>query len=81
MDIDTKIRNAFSHLYPELKKEAIIVTTHDNETITVEPGDFPPQRAIIHSDDDGYLYFTPYDEDDEPEEDDHDFMTLRIRVF
>ena len=84
--LTANIRNAFLHLYPHLEVETIESHFHDDETITVEPDpeSFPSLKAVIDSDDDGYLRFGIHDPDYEaehPEENLTDFLMIRVKAF
>jgi len=85
--INQRLVLAFQHVYPDLTAVDFEIEHREDETIVVHVNDpegldaFPSYRAVIHSDDDGFLRFTPFDEDDEPEDDDHDFISIRIRIL
>lgn len=79
--IDVRIVKAFQHIYPHLPVSRFWVEHREDETIAVHVEDQQDYRAVIHSDDDGFLRFTPFDEDDPPEQDDHDFISIRVRIL
>lgn len=70
---------AFQHLYPHETTFAVSVE-NDVCTVTSDNDDIPPFRALIHSDNDEYLRFTVFDDDDEPCDDDYDFLSIRILI-
>lgn len=78
---------AFKNVYTKLTSEDVKVTFNDDETIDVEldcDHAQPVWRAVIDSDDDGFLRFSPYDEDyaDEfPDEDPCGFIMLRVKAY
>lgn len=79
--INNHLYAAIRHLYPDLTETNVEIEHREDETIVINPGEFPPLRAVIHSDDDQFLRFTPFDADDEPEDDDHEFLSIRIKVY
>lgn len=81
-DLDSRIIAAFLHIYPDLTASRLYIQHRKDETIVVYMDDdrLAGFRAVIHSDDDGYLRFTPFNEDDSPEDDDHDFLSIRVRI-
>ena len=82
MTLDERIILAFAHLYPYIGPNYLTVDHREDETIVVNCSDedVPSFRAVIHSDDDGYLRFTPFDEDDAPEDDNYDFLSIRVCI-
>lgn len=81
--IDQRIIDAFSHLYPYVGPNYFTVEhSADGEVYTIRCSDedVPAQRAVVESDDDGYLRFTVFDEDDSPYDDDLDVVSVRVQI-
>lgn len=81
-----RVRDAVHHLYPFLALSEINVTissgnpTNELDVVLVESRSpfFVPLRGLLE--DEGYLYLTPFDEDDSPADDDHVFLTIRVNL-
>ncbi len=71
---------AFKHLYPHVSPRVEI----DDEVLYVhiddEADNYPSFRCLPPSDNDEYLLFTVYDEEDEPADDDFEYIAVRIRI-
>lgn len=78
--IDNCLLHAFAHIYPHDTFD--IIRSHDDECITVTPSDDlnVPMRTMLDSDDDGFMYFTPFDPDADPIDDDRNFICVRIQM-
>jgi hypothetical protein len=85
-ELRQRIESAFETVFPDYAEhtDGVIVQLNDDETIDVQLEGITTFRAEIHSDDDGYLYFGPYDPDYEaeyPNEPRTDPVCIRVRVL
>jgi hypothetical protein len=85
-ELETRIIDAFGHLYPDYAEhtDGIIVQFNDDETIDVQLEGITTFRAMIDSDNDDYLRFGLYDpdyNDEHPNEPNDDYIQIRVRVL